>query len=131
MHPDYLLRSLVLEEMRQHWIELTPRGEHMVVAGYVRDGQLELALDRLDAMLRAGVRVQSWLFHLVVYTLLDREEIDEALRLVKARYNADDRLISPNLWHILLDTASRAYHVRNFFPSLPPPLFYFFPFFFK
>ncbi len=113
MHPDYLLRSLVLEEMRQHWIELTPRGEHMVVAGYVRDGQLELALDRLDAMQRAGVHAQSWLFHLVVYTLLDREEIDEALRLVKARYNVDDRLISPNLWYILLDTASRAYHVRT------------------
>ncbi|KAI9883746.1 MAG: hypothetical protein M1823_004481 [Watsoniomyces obsoletus] len=110
VHPDYLLRGQVLEEMRRNWIDVSPAGLHCVAAGLVRDGQLELALDAIENMRREGVDIAPWLHNLIVYSLLDREEFDEALRMIKSEHQIDDRSVSPNMWHRLLDLASRALH---------------------
>ncbi len=97
--------------MRQNWIDVSPAGLHCVAAGLVRDGQLELALDMIENMSREGVMVAPWLYNLIVYSLLDREEFDEALRMIRIQHQVDDRRVSPNMWHRLLDLASRALHV--------------------
>ncbi len=113
VHPNYLLRSHVLEEMRERWISLSRDGAHDVAAGLVRDGQLELALDRLESMERDGMSPASWLYDMVTYALIDREEFDEALAVLRRRYETDDRLVTSSMWAHLLDMASRALHVRH------------------
>lgn len=110
VHPDYLLRSHVLAELRQRWHSLNSNGWHDVVLGLLRDRQLERALDTLEQMLREGVVPHPWLYDIVIYTLCAAEEFDEALRLLQFRIDSDNRPISPTLWAHALDCASRALH---------------------
>lgn len=113
MHPDYLLRQRILEELRQRWFSLTKDGWHDVIAGLIRDRQLELALDTLDQMQKEGVKVDSWLYDLMIYILCSAEEFDCAVDLMQHRMSSGELYISATLWYYLLDTASRALHHRG------------------
>ena len=110
IHPDYLLRSHILHEMRQRWLSLTQNGWHDVIVGLLRDRQLERALDALEQMQGEGVAPTSTLYDTVIYTLCSAEEFDEALRLLEFCLESDDLPISPTLWAHVLDSASRALH---------------------
>ena len=110
MHPDYLLRHHVIEELRQRWFTLTRDGWHDLVAGLVRDHQIELALDALEQMRKDGMRIETWLNDMMVYTLCSIEDFDAALDLMEKRMFGGEAHISPTLWYHLLDTASRAFH---------------------
>ncbi|KAK1056458.1 hypothetical protein LTR33_013886 [Friedmanniomyces endolithicus] len=59
VHPDHLLRADILEYMRVRWYQLGEEGAHDVAAGLLREGLFEQAMQRIDGMLRAGVRVQA------------------------------------------------------------------------
>ena len=113
VHPDYLLRQHILEELRQRWFALTKDGWHDVIAGLLRDQQLELALDTLDQMQKEDVKVDSWLYDLMIYTLCSAEEFDWAVDLMQHRISSGELYISATLWYYLLDTASRALHHRG------------------
>ena len=110
VHPDYLLRNEVLEQMRQRWFGLTADGWHDVIAGLLRDRHYEIAQEKLKQMRQEGIKIQSWLHDTLTYLLLEAEEIEEALALVKQRLAEGDTTISGNLWYSLLDTASRCLH---------------------
>lgn len=47
VHPSYLLRQEMLREMRERGLTLSVTAEQHVLLGLLRDGQFELALDRL------------------------------------------------------------------------------------
>lgn len=113
VHPDFLLRQHILEKLRQRWFSLTKDGWHDVIAGLIRDRQLELALDTLDQMQNEGVKVDSWLYDLIIYTLCSAEEFDCAVNLMQHRISSGELYISATLWYHLLDTASRALHHRG------------------
>lgn len=100
--------------MRQHWFNLTPDGWHDLVVGLLRDGQFEMALENLETMQKENIKIDDWLSDLVIYTLLDLEEFDEALKMIERRNTLDGAAISANLWYQLLDRASRAFHVWDF-----------------
>ncbi len=40
--------------MKERWLDLSPEGLQSVAAGLLRDGQYELALDRLESMTAAA-----------------------------------------------------------------------------
>lgn len=101
--------------MRERWLDLSPDGAHDVAAGLIRDGQLEMALARLESMEHQRMRIEHWLWDMMIYMLLDREEIDEALKIIKRRFQNDDRNVTPNMWFYLMEIASRCLHV-----CLPP-----------
>ena len=84
-----------------------------MVAGLVRERQLELALDTLDQMQKEGTKVDSWLYDLIIYTFCSVEEFDSAVNLMQHRISSGELHISPSLWYYLLDTASRALHHRG------------------
>ncbi len=113
VHPDYLLRQRILEELRQRWFSLTKDGWHDVVVGLLRERQPELALDTLDQMQKEGAKIDSWLFDLIIYTLCSAEEFDSAVNLMQHRISSGELHISATLWYHLLDTASRALHHRG------------------
>ena len=84
-----------------------------MVAGLIRERQLELALDTLDQMQKEGAKVDSWLYDLIIYTLCSAEEFDSAVTLMQHRISSGELYISATLWYYLLDTASRALHHRG------------------
>lgn len=111
VHPDYILRARILDHMRQRWMNITESGHHDVVAGLIREGQMELADERLTQMRKEGVRIQEWLHDMYMYALIECREIDEALQVLRERLSSGRTNISKDLWHALLDTASASFHV--------------------
>lgn len=112
VHPDYLLRQKVIEALRARWLSLSPAGWHHVIAGLLRENQLELALDRLGQMERKGILLEQWLHSLLVYKLCDANEFSEALRLIRSRPNKA-KSISSTMWLYLLRSAMRQSHFET------------------
>ncbi|KAH0565350.1 hypothetical protein GP486_001251 [Trichoglossum hirsutum] len=110
VHPDYILRNSVLDEMHQRWYNLRRQGWHDIICGLIRERQYELALDKLEHLQREGIKVKPWLYDQLTYALCEAEEFDEALKIMKFRVMREDPWISGNSWYCLLDAASRCYH---------------------
>lgn len=110
VHTDHLLRSDVLEYMKSRWFQLAGDGMHDVAAGLFREGRLEEGIIMLDRMKADTVKIEPWLLDMAVYALCEAEELDEAHRLMRSRYDAGEPFISRTLWAYLLDTASSARH---------------------
>ncbi|KAI9718601.1 MAG: hypothetical protein M1812_004052 [Candelaria pacifica] len=110
VHPDYLLRNEILEQMRQRWLTLTVDGWHDVVAGLIREKQFEIAHDKLDHMQQQGLNIHGWLYDMFIYALCDIGELDDALKIIEYRVFRGEYAISATLWYYLLDTASRSFH---------------------
>ncbi|KAK6004449.1 hypothetical protein QM012_008311 [Aureobasidium pullulans] len=113
VHMDYLLRIDILQYMRRHWLQLNTEGYHWVGAALFREGQLELGVDHLEEMRKDNVPIQSWLYDIAVYTMIEMNEFDEALIIVKDRIATNDWLISRNLWSHMLDRAAAFFHHRS------------------
>jgi hypothetical protein len=75
----------------------------------VSEGQLELALDRLDQMERKGIHLEQWLHSLLIYKLCDASEFTEALNLMRSRSKKAE-LISSGMWSYLLRAAIQNAH---------------------
>ncbi|CAG8011252.1 unnamed protein product [Penicillium olsonii] len=101
VHPDYLLRQEVLDKMRDRWLTLSPAGWHFVVAGLLRENQIELALEHVALMERKFIFVQNWLHSIIVYTLCDHGELDEVYRLMQARVEQGHDMTTPLWMHVL------------------------------
>ncbi|KAI9745819.1 MAG: hypothetical protein M1818_000500 [Claussenomyces sp. TS43310] len=110
VHPDYLLRSAVLREMKDRWFTLTPDGWHNVVVGLLRDRQFEIALDKLEEMQAGGIRVQPWLYDIFIYILCEAQELAEALKILRSRVESGDTDISSNVWQYMLDACSNQFY---------------------
>jgi hypothetical protein len=114
IHPDYLLRAQVLQEMKQRWIGLSPDGWHSYVTGLLRDRQFEVALDQLEQMHSDGIQVEPWLYDIIMFQLCEVGELDEAYRLLRFRFDRQHTRtgISSSIWYYLLDKFSSCFHVR-------------------
>ena len=104
------MRTSVLREMHARWFPISNDGWHDLIAGLLRDRQVELAMDTFDFVRKEGVKIQSWLQDMLVYILCDIEEFDEVVALMRHRVSEGNRTISPTLWFYILDNASRALH---------------------
>ncbi|CRG88975.1 hypothetical protein PISL3812_06010 [Talaromyces islandicus] len=111
VHPDYLLRQEIIAALRTRWLSLSPAGWHHLTAGLIRDGQLELALNRIELMEIQGIRLEQWLHSLLIYSLCAEEEFDEVVRLMRRRGMKISN-ISKKLWIYLLDKAIQASHLN-------------------
>ncbi len=111
VHPDYILRNDILQELRQRWFALSNDGWHDVIVGLLKEKQLEMALNKLEEMEHDGQQVYTWLYDMFVYTLCEVEEFDNATNLLKHRVDRGETMISANMWFYVLDSASRALHV--------------------
>ncbi|KAL9004319.1 MAG: hypothetical protein Q9188_002861 [Gyalolechia gomerana] len=110
IHPNHLLRRQTLEELRQRWFSLSNEGWHDVIAGLLRDKQVELAIETLQSIQREGIRVAPWLYDMLIYNLCDAGEYDEALSILQFRVEDGEQLLSGTVWYYFLDFASSALH---------------------
>lgn len=104
------MRTRVLEEMHMRWFSISNDGWHDIIAGLLRDRQIELAMDKFNFARKEGINIQTWLQDTMVYVLCDIEEFDEVVAMMRRRVAEGDLAISPTLWFYILDTASRALH---------------------
>ncbi|KAK2067594.1 hypothetical protein P8C59_001318 [Phyllachora maydis] len=114
-HPDYLCRNRVLEEMRNGWIDLTDDGKCAVALGLLRDGQVELASEELEKMIRVGTDVPSWVWDVFVFCFLRYGFVNEALTLTRQRLDmvGSATAIPLGTWHFLLDACAEAQHYEG------------------
>ena len=96
--------------MQKHWDSLSDSGWHDLVAGLVKDTQIEAALEALQAMFAARVPVEGWLYEMVIYSLCDLGELDEALRVMIHRVSAGHD-IGRSSWYHLFDVGCSKLHV--------------------
>lgn len=110
VHPDYIFRSSILDTMAKQWISLTPSMEHFVIAGYIREGQLELALQSIERMHQQKTPVEQWLYGLMIYSLCEVEDFEAVLHLL---YHAEDERVEVPTYtlHHVLDKASECLHL--------------------
>lgn len=92
--------------MRERWIEILPKGHRYIALGLLRDEQYELALEKLDSMIRNSYFIEPWVFDIFIYVFGRLEFLDEALRI--ARHRADRGFEIPvGIWYFLLDVCSK------------------------
>ncbi|CZR66735.1 uncharacterized protein PAC_16636 [Phialocephala subalpina] len=110
IHPDYLLRDQVMQEMKMKWFGLSPEGWHDYVIGLIRDRQYEVAMDRLEQMHTDAIAVQPWLYDIFMFQLCDAGELDEVFKLLQYRFDHSRHEIQPSVWYYVLDVFSQAFH---------------------
>jgi pentatricopeptide repeat protein len=115
VHPDYLLRTEILEYMKLQWFTLSDRAQNFVVAGMLRERHFEHALETLEDMVRKKVRVESWLFDKAMWMLIEFGEVEEAFYVLSLKQGVHTRKgvgtgsveLSDALWGSLLDAAAQ------------------------
>jgi hypothetical protein len=113
VHPDYLLRTEILEYMKSRWFTLSDRGRNFVVAGMLRERHFEHALETLEEMVRNQARVESWLFDKAMWMLLEFGEVEEAFYVLSLKEGVQSKggtgtvKLSDALWGALLDAAAQ------------------------
>jgi pentatricopeptide repeat protein len=114
VHPDYLLRTEILEYMKSRWFTLSDRGQNFVVAGMMRERNFEQALETMEEMQRKDTRIESWLIDKTIWMLLEFGEVEEAFYVLSIKHavqrqsNAAGSVkLSSALWGALLDAAAQ------------------------
>lgn len=109
IHPSYLVRSDVLRQMKERWIEVTRQGHQWIALGLLRDEQYELALEKLEEMVLQNQRVDSWVFDIFIYVFGKLEFLDDALRIARHRLDTGHE-VNVNVWYFLLDECSKGHN---------------------
>ncbi|KAK8052161.1 hypothetical protein PG993_003546 [Apiospora rasikravindrae] len=107
VHPDYVLRTKVLRAMKQAWIEPTFQGLVAITVGLLRDGQYEMALERLEKLNAGDMAVPPWLYDIFIYTFTGMGMHAEALMILQRRLRDPDSGVTENVWYALLEAFSR------------------------
>ncbi|KAI9657249.1 MAG: hypothetical protein M1831_004438 [Alyxoria varia] len=113
VHPDPFLRNEILTYMDKHWFTLSDTTWHDLVAGHIKERQLEAALETLEDMQdKHRVQVQEWLWDMLIYSLCDMGEVEEALWIMKKRVTVDgpEKPISRAVSYYLFDLGCSTLH---------------------
>lgn len=117
VHPDSFVRTDILEYMRERWWSPSPTAQCFVIAGLLRERCFEMALEKLEDMLRENVRIDPWLWDKAIWMLLEFGEVEEAFYVLSLRRNVGsnvDTSLSGSLWTQLLDVAGKRHIVSPF-----------------
>lgn len=109
-HPDYLLRTTVLNKMEQRWISLNPDGWNHVVAGMLKETQYALAAEKLQQMRSMGIPVFRWVDIAFAHCLIGAGEYAEAFEAMQEINKRGDGLTPMNTILSLLEATSEDYN---------------------
>ncbi|KAK1594238.1 pentatricopeptide repeat domain-containing protein [Colletotrichum navitas] len=112
VHPDYLVRNEILTAMKQSWTEISIEGQSHNALGLLRDGQFEMALDALEAMIDKHVPIPSWVYDIFIFVFAQHGFVDEAIKLAHSKVHAGSET-SLTVWYMLLDTCAQAHHYEG------------------
>ncbi|RYP82887.1 hypothetical protein DL770_005494 [Monosporascus sp. CRB-9-2] len=107
VHPDYILRSSALRDMKNRWYSPNLDGLTSIVVGLLRDGQYELALEKLEELYKSSVTNPPWLYRIFIYVFGELGFHDESFQILQHQL----KVYGPNqpmmTWSFLLDIYSR------------------------
>ncbi len=107
MHPDYALRSSALREMKNRWYSLSREDITSVIVGHLRDGQYELALEKLEQLYQSAMVNPPWLYHIFVYVFGELGFHAESFNILQHQVKIYGPNQPPAMWQFLLDVYSR------------------------
>jgi hypothetical protein len=114
VHPDYVLRQQVLKIMQDCWFEPNQKTEQYVLLGLLRDGQHELAYEKLTQMQRDHASIDVWVYDIFVLVFGRLGYLDEMLQVLIDRKRANELDMSfYNLAYYVLDICSNACHYHG------------------
>ncbi|KAK4165908.1 hypothetical protein QBC43DRAFT_207264, partial [Cladorrhinum sp. PSN259] len=116
IHPDYLMRNVILKRMELEGIELTAEGRSYVALGMLRENQIEMALDYLDQMRQDKIPIPYWVVETFIFVVGRRGFLDEAFELLLSQLGSMDTgidRISLSLWHFVLEECSQEMHYKG------------------
>ncbi|EKJ72534.1 hypothetical protein NXS19_008939 [Fusarium pseudograminearum] len=111
VHPEHLLRQKVVQLLDNYWFELTHSAKQNIALAMLREGQHELAMDKLDELLDGPNQVGLWIYDIFILELGRVGFEDEMLRLLKKRKHARGT-DAPfrNIQLMALDMFSQVFH---------------------
>jgi hypothetical protein len=99
--------------MKHAWTDGQAEALHHEALGLLRDGQYELAFDKLELIAEQDTNVPGWVYDIFTFVFGQLGFLDEAVKISNYRLRRESGDLSPNLWYYLLDTCSRAYHLEG------------------
>ncbi|KAM0563738.1 hypothetical protein ACHAPJ_001470 [Fusarium lateritium] len=114
VHPDYVVRQDIIDIMNRYWFEFTVPAKQSIALGMLRDGQYELALDKLTELIESKDLVDLWVYDVFIVEFGRMGFLDEMLQILKKRKHAkgtDDAFRSIML--MALDVFSQAFHLKG------------------
>lgn len=93
--------------MKNRWYTVSPDGVTNIIVGLLRDGQYELALEKLEEAYKLTSITQPWLYRIFVFVFGELGFHDESFQILQHQL----KIYGPNqptsIWHFLLDVYSR------------------------
>lgn len=77
--PNYIRRTQVLAEAQENWYKMSSEADEWVIMGYICDGQLEMAFDKIQKRSELGLDVHMDVYRLLARCLIAFGEVDVAL----------------------------------------------------
>jgi hypothetical protein len=111
VHPDYVLRMEVLARLEKDWHGFGETGRQYMVAGYLRDLQLEKAVEEIRAMRKESVPVETWVYDLAVSVLSCVWEFEDAIKVMRLRVEEVGPEQASAVWLHMLEQAVYAPNV--------------------
>lgn len=111
VHPDCFLRDRIVTEMRERWMTINVHGRIDVIAGLLREGLAEQALDNYTSDDEVRNLAPIWLKDMFIFHLCDLDEMEYALRMMQDRVQSGEANISTSVWYYLFDHACSHLHV--------------------
>jgi pentatricopeptide repeat protein len=105
-----------MHAMKERWLGLSPDGWHNLVLGLLRDRQFEVVLDKIEQMQSDQIKIQPWLYDILMHQLCEVGEHEEAFKILKYRYEEAIQEVNPMMWYYMLDAFSSVFHVRFLSP---------------
>ncbi|KAM0343453.1 hypothetical protein ACHAPU_008483 [Fusarium lateritium] len=114
VHPEYVLRQEVMEAMDKHWFEYTTSAKQNIAVAMLREGQHELAMDKLAQLMDGPERIDIWVYDVFILEFGRMGFFDEMLYLLKQRKHAKGTDSSfRNIQLMALDTFSQGFHLAG------------------
>ncbi|KAI6781419.1 uncharacterized protein J7T54_002312 [Emericellopsis cladophorae] len=112
IHPDYALRSQVLDTLERQWHAISDDARAYVLVAMLREGQFELAYDGFVSDLEAGKTFEPWVYDIFIVVFGHEGFLDEMLDLAAKRraITVQDDAGTFNLLYFTLDVCSSASH---------------------
>lgn len=92
--------------MKRQWMGISVEARNDIIAGYIRENELEKAQDEMSKLKRQGHFVAPWLTVLLLHALGERKDFEAILRECYRLYDTKADLPRP-LWLWLLQQASK------------------------
>lgn len=114
VHPNYVLRQQVLDTMKDHWFQMDATADQSIMIGMLRDGQYELAYDKLMEKVEGGERIELWVYDVFIMVFGHQGFLDEMLQLLYRRKDAKGSdPVAMSLTYYVLDLCSSASHYQG------------------